>query len=313
MKKLTSGIFATLLTVVGVSAANAEIASKAYVDDANTAQTTTLNTAISAKADKATTLAGYGITDAMTTTAINTALDAKANTADLGALADLDTVGTAQIVDKNVTKAKLADDIVTSLGKADSALQAADLSAYQTKEEADAAYDAAGAAATAQAAAIAAAKTAADAAYAVKSTETTATTAATNASAALTNIGTLSTLTTTAKTNAVAAINEVDAAVKENTTALEGKQDTLTTEQLAAANSGITAAKVSTYDGYNATITANTTAAANAQSAAEAAQTTADKAIPAPSTQCTNKGAKCVLTSGEAGYAWEVIARGTAE
>ena len=32
--------------------------------------------------------------------------------------------------------------------------------------------------------------------------------------------------------------------------ALQGKQDTLTTTQLAAANSGITSAKVSTYDGY---------------------------------------------------------------
>lgn len=38
------------------------------------------------------------------------------------------------------------------------------------------------------------------------------------------------------------------------TTALGGKQDTLTTAQLAAANSGITQAKVSTYDGYAATI-----------------------------------------------------------
>lgn len=37
-------------------------------------------------------------------------------------------------------------------------------------------------------------------------------------------------------------------------TALSGKQATLTTAQLAAANSGITAAKVTTYDGYAATI-----------------------------------------------------------
>ena len=36
------------------------------------------------------------------------------------------------------------------------------------------------------------------------------------------------------------------------------KQDTLSTEQLAAVNSGITEGKVNTYDGYNATITQNT-------------------------------------------------------
>ena len=47
MKKLTSGVFATLLTVVAVGGANAEIASKTYVDDqvgtrATTASVTTL-------------------------------------------------------------------------------------------------------------------------------------------------------------------------------------------------------------------------------------------------------------------------------
>jgi hypothetical protein len=38
------------------------------------------------------------------------------------------------------------------------------------------------------------------------------------------------------------------------TNATSGKQDTLTTAQLNAANSGITAAKVTKYDGYEATI-----------------------------------------------------------
>ena len=68
---------------------------------------------------------------------------------------------------------------------------------------------------------------------------------------------------------------------------------------------------------------ANATAAANAQSAAEAAQTQADKgvadaaaaqatanaAIPAPTANCTDLGAKCVLTVGEGGYAWELVER----
>lgn len=85
MKKLTAGIFATLLAVVSTGAANAEIASKGYVDQqvgtkadattvtslsstvsGHTSQIGTINTNLGKKADKATTLAGYGITDAYT-------------------------------------------------------------------------------------------------------------------------------------------------------------------------------------------------------------------------------------------------------
>lgn len=68
---------------------------------------------------------------------------------------------------------------------------------------------------------------------------------------------------------------------------------------------------------------ANATAAANAKSAADAAQTQADKgvadaaaakavadaAIPKPTDDCTDLGAKCVLTVGTAGYAWELVER----
>jgi hypothetical protein len=64
------------------------------------------------KADKATTLAGYGITDAMTAADIDTALAAKANTEDLGALAALDTVTTAEITDGTITGADIANDTV---------------------------------------------------------------------------------------------------------------------------------------------------------------------------------------------------------
>ena len=96
-----------------------------------------------------------------TTYATKTELGAKANTADLGALAtkdtvsateiDADAVTTEKILDANVTKAKLASDIQTSLGKADSALQQADLadyaktadvaSTYETKENAASTYE----------------------------------------------------------------------------------------------------------------------------------------------------------------------------
>ncbi len=298
MKKLTAGIFATLLAVVSVDGAYAAIASKGYVDDqvgeVQTAVTavegnvSTLQTTVAGKADKATTLSGYGITDAYTSdqgtalegrvsaveapkaqvaenvtgpvsggtvytaiqgvsgnvgtvtsdvadlkedmtqaqtdiSALETAsanhvvkneaitggthtkitYDAKGlvtaganltaediptipNTkvSGLGSLATKSSVATTDIANKAVTKEKLADDIVTSLGKADSALQQDSLNGYLTK-------------------------TAADAAYADIATEGVAGTASTNAQTALTNIGTLSQLTTDAKANTVAAINEV--------------------------------------------------------------------------------------------------------
>ena len=77
MKKLTAGIFATLLTVVTVGSANANIASQGYVDDIKTA----LEADIAAKADSATTLAGYGITDAYTKTQVDSAVNLKENSA----------------------------------------------------------------------------------------------------------------------------------------------------------------------------------------------------------------------------------------
>lgn len=283
MKKLTAGIFATLLAVVSVGAANAEIASKGYVDQqvgtkadaatvsslqgtvsGHTSQIGTINETIGGygdivthdvsefataaqgtKADtavqpaditdverttnKTTTLSGTstdaqypsakavwdtiqaetsdiassGDLSALTgrvTTAegeidtLQTEMEGKANTADLGDLATLDTVGSAQITDgsiatediadKAVTEAKLSDTVNASLDKADSALQQADLAGYVTK-------------------------TAADEDYAAKSTEGIANTASTNAQTALTNIGTLTELTTEAKGSTVAAINEV--------------------------------------------------------------------------------------------------------
>ena len=87
MKKLTAGIFATLLTVVSVGAANASIASKGYVDQqvgtkADKATVSSLQGTVAGKADKATTLAGYGITDGAT----KTELSAKADSATVTAL-----------------------------------------------------------------------------------------------------------------------------------------------------------------------------------------------------------------------------------
>ena len=305
MKKLTAGIFATLLAVVSVSAAHAEIASKGYVDQqvgtkadasavsslqstvtGHTSQIGTINDTIGGygdivthdasefatsaqgtKADtavqpaditnverttnKTTTLSAestdaqypsakavYDTIQAKTegiassgelsalqgrvTTAegeidtLQTQMAGKANTADLGDLATLDAVGSAQITDgsvatadiadKAVTEAKLSDTVNASLDKADSALQQADLAEYVTK-------------------------TAADAAYADIATEGVASTASTNAQTALSNIGTLTNLTTDAKTNTVAAINEVATEAAAAATAAAGAKTAADTAQ----------------------------------------------------------------------------------
>ena len=93
MKKLTAGIFATLLAVVSTGAANAEIASKGYVDDqVGTVSTevdslsTTVGqhtTQIAGKADKATTLEGYGITDGATKEELTSGLAGKVDNEDI--------------------------------------------------------------------------------------------------------------------------------------------------------------------------------------------------------------------------------------
>ena len=81
MKKLTAGIFATLLTVVAVDGAYAAIASKQYVDDINTA----LTSSISNKADKSAVTALEGTVSGHTREIgeINTALEGKLDEADI--------------------------------------------------------------------------------------------------------------------------------------------------------------------------------------------------------------------------------------
>ena len=102
-------------------------------------------------------------------------------------------------------------------------------------------------------------------------------------------------------------------AIATNTENIAKKQDTLTETQLNAVNSGITATKVTTYDGYAEKITAAQTQADKGVADAAAAKTVADKAIPKPTADCTTLGAKCVLTVGDSGYAWESVERATGE
>ena len=314
MKKLTAGIFATLLTVVSVGAAHAEIASKGYVDQ----QVGTVTTALGNKADK-TELDNYATTAALTsglagkldtagtaakatadasgnvittTYATKTELGEKADTADLGALAtkdtvsateiDADAVTTEKILDANVTKAKLASDVQTSLGKADSALQQGALadyaktadvaSTYETKANASATYET-----KANASATYETKTNAAATYATKEEIAGM---ATDANLAKKQDKTDNSLETSDKT-VVGAINEV------RTTAN-------------SANSAATAAQAD---------------ATQALEDAAAAQTTADAAIPKVNAEGSD--GKYVLTAtaanGVATYKWELIERGSAE
>lgn len=62
---------------------------------------------------------------------------------------------------------------------------------------------------------------------------------------------------------------------------LNAKQNALTAEQIAAANSGITAGDVTTYNAYAGLIAANATAATDAANVAQNAQTTANNAAAA--------------------------------
>lgn len=122
----------------------------------------------------------------------------------------------------------------------------------------------------------------------------------------------------TANTNSINTINDsavMKSGVTAETVTQVGTNATAITDinNSAAMKSGITSEKVTAYDAYAGQITSASNAADDAAAAAAAAQATADKAIPAPTPECSNKGNKCVLTSGENGYAWEVIERGTGE
>ena len=460
MKKLTAGIFATLLAVVSTGAANAEIASKGYVDqqvdtveatvagkadsktvtaldarvktaegeiDAlqtttgqHTTQIGTINTTLAGKVDDAdiadmqvkanlTTSTGWNtdktsetkypsnaavdaaITAATTDIATDTevsalgkrvetletasathatkteltgGLAAKANTADLGDLATLDAVGSAQITDgavatadiadKAVTEAKLSDTVNASLDRADSALQQADLAEYQTKDEADAAYavkalegqvgsvsaenmgttattvvtaikEVAGEAAAAASAASAAdtkagqAQTAATKAQGeVDALEGVVNNAETGLAAAHTAIdalesGKLDKTGTAARATADASGNEItktyatkaeiaDMATDENLALKQDKTD----EGLATTSKTV----VGAINEVKTQADKGVSDAATAKSAADAAQKTANAAIPAPTDACADSTNKCVLVSSGAGnYSWEVIAR----
>ena len=94
----------------------------------------------------------------------------------------------------------------------------------------------------------------------------------------------------------------------ELTNGLSGKQATLSGAQLNAVNSGITSTKVSTYDGYNAKITAAQTAAESAQSAATAAQNAANAKVA--TAQGSTNANKAVITNASGNITTGTISSG---
>ena len=118
------------------------------------------------------------------------------------------------------------------------------------------------------------------------------------------NAAKLATMATSATVNALT--TRVGTAETNITSLQNGKQNKLTDAQLNAANSGITEAKVTTYDGYGAKIT-------TAQNTANTAKTTAEAAIAAPAAATISTDGVYTLTmkvvDGTRTYAWESIGR----
>ena len=264
MKKLTAGIFATLLAVVSVGAAHAEIASKGYVDQqvgtkADAATVSSLQgtvsehtTQIAGKADKATTLAGYGITDGATKTELTEGLAGKVDDADIADMqvkANLTTTLSGTSTDAQYPSAKAVWDTIQA--ETSDIASSGDLSALTTRvgtlETASATH---------------ATKTELTDGLAEKlDTETAATTYATK-------------------------------------TELAGKQNTIAGAQLEALNSGITADKVEAYDGYAAQISGKLdTATADGKYAAKSTEGVANTASTNAQTALINIGTLTNLTT----------------
>ena len=109
-------------------------------------------------------------------------------------------------------------------------------------------------------------------------------------------------------------------------TTVNGKQDALTAEQLAAVNSGITAEHVTTYDAYAADISQAQADATKAENAAEVAQQTANLAgqeaaqaltqlagkqatLTEPQLNAVNSGITSAKVAGYDAYAGEISAK----
>ena len=294
MKKLTAGIFATLLTVVTVGVANADIASTAWVNskigEVNTGvdhkiegvqQTVNSQAAEIAELDEQVLGLASEVENKLDTAtasqtyATKTALDSKLNkNHGTGSSGNILTVGSDGAITSSATIAQGKVNGLTAAlnAKAD----ASDLTTLET--EVGKKLD----------------STTASNTYATKTAldNKLDKNLGTGKSGQILTVGSDGAITSSATiaqgkvTGLTAALNAKANASDLTTleTEVDGKQDKLNTSQLSAVNSGITASKVSTYDGYNSKITTATNTANTAKTAADAATEAANAAKTAAET-----------------------------
>ncbi len=263
MKKLTAGIFATLLAVVSVGAARADIASSQYVDDkvdtVATSVTTlsgrvdtaegeiaTLTSSLAGKQDKALiTSTEYAEhisseTGYPSVAAVEAAIDAATDgvVTDVSDKVDIDqgpdaankaviTGATGNITTGQIATGMISDGAVTSAKIGTDAVGSAQIATGAVTSD----------------------ELAADAVTADKIADGVITTTEISATAGITATQ-LSTGVQTSLGLADTAVQEADLAGYATTDALATKQDTLTEPQQAAVDSGITTEKVAAYDAY---------------------------------------------------------------
>ena len=266
MKKLTAGIFATLLAVVSVGAAHAEIASKGYVDQqvgtkADAATVSSLQGTVSGHTSQIgtinDTIGGYG--DIVTHDASEFATSAQ------GALAD------TAVQPDDITNVERTTNKTTTLSGTST----------------DAQYPSA------------------KAVWDTILAETSDTASTSDLSALQGRVSTLETASAThaTKTELTDGLAEkLDTATAATTyatkTELAGKQNTIAGAQLEALNSGITADKVEAYDGYAAQISGKLdTATADGKYAVKSTEDVASTASTNAQTALTNIGTLTNLTT----------------
>lgn len=266
MKKLTAGIFATLLAVVSVGAAHAEIASKGYVDQQ-----------VETKADAATVSSLQGTVSG--------------HTSQIGTIND--TIGGyGDIVTHD------ASEFATSAqgAKADTAVQPAAIANVERTTNKTTTLS--GTSTDAQ-------YPSAKAVWDTIQAETSDIASSGDLSALTTRVSTLETASAThaTKTELTDGLAEkLDTATAATTyatkTELAGKQNTIAGAQLEALNSGITADKVEAYDGYAAQISGKLdTATADGKYAVKSTEQTAQTASTNASTALKNIGTLSQLTT----------------
>ena len=266
MKKLTAGIFATLLAVVSVGAAHAEIASKGYVDQQ-----------VGTKADAATVSSLQGTVSG--------------HTSQIGTIND--TIGGyGDIVTHD------ASEFATSAqgAKADTAVQPSDITNVERTTNKTTTLS--GTSTDAQ-------YPSAKAVWDTIQAETSDIASTSDLSALQGRVSTLETASAThaTKTELTDGLAEkLDTATAATTyatkTELAGKQNTIAGAQLEALNSGITADKVEAYDGYAAQISGKLdTATADGKYAVKSTEGVANTASTNAQTALTNIGTLTNLTT----------------